>query len=301
MRLQLALLTTMLLLLTKVALSQELFGKEEKTLADHWDLGENAKTNADLFVIHTYKPVYLLAGKVSNNVNRLPYSDNPDRNITEPIPLNKTEQLFQLSLKTKVFNNLFGARRGGDVWVGYTQASFWQVFNTDLSRPFRETNYEPELMFILPVNYRLFGMEGVFVGIGLNHQSNGRSNPLSRSWNRIIAQVALQGEYSSLVVKPWWRLPESIDEDDNPGIENYMGRSEAVFAWQKGIYHFNCTARHSLRFGENNRGSLKIAYAVRVYGNLKVRAQVFSGYGESMIDYNHRQTVVGLGFSLVEW
>ena len=277
--------------------AQELFGQNETTLSDHWDLGDGENDDKNLFVIRTYKPVYVLLGKVSNNVNRMPHSANPDRNIDEPIPLNKTEQMFQLSLKTKVVNDFFG----GAIWVGYTQASFWQVFNTDLSRPFRETNYEPETMFILPVHYRLFGLDGVFLGLGFNHQSNGRANPLSRSWNRIVAQVALEGKNTSVVFKPWWRLPETAAEDDNPGIENYMGRSELLVNWGKGIHAINCTARHSLRFGDNNRGSIRIAYSIKIINNLKFRAQVFSGYGESLIDYNHRQTVVGVGLSLVEW
>ena len=280
--------------------AQELFGQPENTLADHWDIGDSENDDKDLFVIRTYKPVYVLVAKVSDNVNRMPHSANPERNIDESIPLNKTEQMFQLSLKTKVFNDVFGDKVGGDIWAAYTQVSFWQVFNTDLSRPFRETNYEPEVMFVLPVRYRLFGLDGVFL-VGYNHQSNGRANPLSRSWNRIVAQVALEGKNASVVFKPWWRLPESDEKDDNPGIENYLGRSELLFAWGKGIHAVNCTARHSLRFGDNNRGSLRLAYSIKIIDNLRFRAQVFSGYGESMIDYNHRQTVVGFGLSLVEW
>lgn len=281
--------------------AQELFGQAENTLADHWDLGDHENDDKDLFVIRTYKPVYVLVAKLSNNVNRMPHSGNPERNIEEPIPLNKTEEMFQLSLKTKVLNDVFGGVQGGDVWIGYTQASFWQVFNTDLSRPFRETNYEPEAMFILPVKYRLFGMDGVFVGLGFNHQSNGRANPLSRSWNRIVAQIAMEGKNTSVVFKPWWRLPESDEKDDNPGIENYLGRSELLLTWGKGIHAVNCTARHSLRFGDDNRGSIRLAYSIKIIDNLRFRAQVFSGYGESMIDYNHRQTVLGFGLSLVEW
>lgn len=296
-----ALLILLCLALAHNSIAQKLFEPHQSTLSEQWDLNDTESDNRGLFVIKTYKPVYLLAAKVSNNVNKTPQSGNPERNINEPIPLNKTEQKFQLSMKTKILNDVFGAKTGGDFWLTYTQVSFWQIFNKDLSRPFRETNYEPELLFILPTRYNFLGLEGAFVGVGINHQSNGRSNPYSRSWNRVVFPIAWEGRNTSVVLKPWLRLPEDEEENDNPDIEDFMGRAELMVAWSKGGHELSCQARHSLRFGENNRGSIQIDYSFRLLDNLKFHTQLFSGYGESMIDYNHRQTVIGIGFSLVGW
>jgi phospholipase A1 len=34
---------------------------------------------------------------------------------------------------------------------------------------------------------------------------------------------------------------------------------------------------------------------------LRLHTQLFSGYGDSLIDYNRRRTVVSVGLSLVDW
>lgn len=283
------------------AFAQNFFLGEESLLTEQWDLNDAESESKGLFVVKKYKPLYILLAKVSTDVNKMPQSENPEQSVTDPIPLNKTEMKFQLSMKTKIFNDAFGKKVGGDFWVGYTQASFWQVYNMDMSRPFRETNYEPELMFILPVRYKLFGLESAFMGLGITHQSNGRSTPISRSWNRVIAQFAWEGQHTSVIFKPWIRLSEAIEEDDNPGIENYMGRGELLFAYGKGRHDVSCRTRHSMRLGDDNHGSIQISYAIRIWDHLKFHTQFFSGYGESMIDYNHRQTTIGFGLSLVEW
>ena len=209
------------------------------------------------------------------------------------------EAKYQLSFKTKAAENLFGDN--GDLWLGYTQSSHWQVYNSGLSRPFRETNYEPEAMLVFRTNYELFGFKGTMASVGLNHQSNGRALPLSRSWNRVTAEAGFERGDWLVTLRPWWRLPESEGSDDNPGIENYMGRGELTIArkWQDQV--FSVQARHSLRSGENSRGSAQLAWSFPVAGDLKGYVQLFSGYGESMIDFNHRQTMIGVGFTVHDW
>jgi len=296
-------LLTFFLLVSFGAKAQGLFARnvENYSLSERWHIHDTLANKRDLFRIETYKPVYILLANYTSDINEQPTSENPDNVVPQPLPLDDTELKFQISFKTKAIRNLFGKRVGGDIWIGYSQTSRWQIYNVDQSRPFRETNYEPELMLIIPTPYKIFGLNGVFAGIGFNHQSNGRSNPLSRSWNRVILQFGWETKDFSVVLRPWWRLQEEPIEDNNPGIENYIGRGDLLVAYEKGRHDLSLIGRHSLKGGENNHGSIQFDYAYRVYDFLKLRLQVFHGYGESLIDYNHKQTTVGLGVSLVEW
>ena len=297
--------TLVLLLISGSSLfAQKLFNTDVKksySLAERWEVNDSLTNQKGLFRVLTYKPVYVLLANWTNNINTQPTSDNPDNVVKEPIPLTSTELKFQLSFKTKTLSNVFGRKIGGDLWVAYTQTSRWQLYNPEISRPFRETNYEPEVMLIIPTRYEIFGLNGVFAGIGFNHQSNGRSNPLSRSWNRVILQFGWETKDLSIILRPWWRMQETFVEDNNPGIENYIGRGDLTLAYEKNRHDISVIARHSLRFGDDNRGSFQVDYAYQVYDYLKVHFQLFHGYGESLIDYNHKQTTVGVGVSLIEW
>lgn len=266
-------------------------------MIDDWDLAPD--TTHTQFELRTYKPTYLLLGTYTDSSNRQPTSGNSANSLSAPLDLKATEAQFQLSFKTKVFNNIFG--NNGSLWVGYTQSSRWQIYNGDVSRPFRETNYEPEAMLVFRTPLELGGWNLRMSGISLNHQSNGRANPLSRSWNRVIAHFGIEHKDLSIQVRPWWRIPESDQNDNNPGIENYLGRGEIIVAQRLGEHIVSLQGRHSLRGGDQSRGSIKLDWAIPIAGRLKGHLSAFSGYGESLIDYNHRQTMVGAGISLVDW
>jgi len=100
------------------------------------------------------------------------------------------EAEFQLSLKVKVWQGIFGKR--GDLWIGYTQKAHWQLYNIRYSRPFRELNYEPEIILNFPTNFPLLGFRTRMLGLAFIHQSNGRTLPLSRSWNRLVAHAGFE-------------------------------------------------------------------------------------------------------------
>lgn len=273
----------------------QFFEDEAQSLTERWEL--DSANRRGTFRILYYKPLYVLMGNWTSNPNVQPQSENPDYTVTQPIPLNPWELKFQLSFKTKVWQGIFG--KHGDLWVGYTQSSRWQVYNTELSRPFRETNYEPEAMLTFATNYKVLGFEGRLLGVGFAHQSNGRAQPLSRSWNRIIFQAGFEKENWIILFRPWIRIPD--EDDENPEITNFTGRGDLLVSHNWRNHQFSLVGRHSLRLGDNSRGSLQFDWAIPIKGHLKGHLQIFHGYGESMIDYNHKQTTVGLGVSLVEW
>lgn len=255
------------------------------------------------FRIRAYQPIYFLLANYTNNINRTPISGNPINNVLTPQNLDATELKFQLSFKAKIgrIKKLFGLTVNADTWIGYTQTSRWQFYNTDESRPFRETNYQPEVFVTIPFDSESEKWKGVFWGFGFNHQSNGRALPFSRSWNRLMLQLGVERAHYSIILKPWLRIEEEAIDDDNPGIQNFVGRFDLTSAYKKGKNNLSLSLRHSLRFGNQNRGSFRFDYSYQAFGYLKIHTQIFHGYGESLLDYNHKQTTIGLGVSLVDW
>ena len=195
------------------------------------------------------------------------------------------------------------------VWFGYSQQSYWQLFTPQISRPFRSTDHEPEIMYVYPTTAQLpFGWRWRYSGVGLVHQSNGQSNPLSRSWNRVYLMTGMELDNRWTVTgRLWKRLSESADSDDNPGISDYVGRGELSVRWNVNKDNtLGATFRSSL--ASSDRGSVRLewmqALGSGLWGgksNLRLHTALFSGYGDSMIDYNRKRTVFSLGVSLVDF
>lgn len=273
------------------------FDPTTSLLDQRWELSENSKLGT--WQLRAYQPMYVLPVMWTSDKNTTPYSPNPLNRVTTHQDLKSTEAKFQVSLKTKAIEDLFG--NNGDVWFGYTQSSRWQVYNEDNSRPFRETNYEPEASLIFRTNYNLLGLNGRLLGLTLNHQSNGRSDPFSRSWNRVILNLGFEKDNFAVMLRPWYRIEEDAKDDNNPDIKDYIGRGDLTAFYKMKDHSFSLMLRHSLKGGDNNRGAVQFDWAFPLSGALRGHFQIFEGYGESLIDYNHKATYVGLGVSLLNW
>ncbi len=209
------------------------------------------------------------------------------------------ETKFQISIKKKLFSNLFGFEN--QLYFGYTQKSFWQT--AEKSSPFRETNYAPELFLNIPNSKKNSTLKSYKVG--LLHESNGRDGIYSRSWNRVYIQAIFKYKNISILPRAWYRIPErdktsplDANGDDNPDIWNYLGYGDLkiVLPYKKNM--FSLTLRDNLRTS-NNKGSLLFDWSFPVTkSNIYLYLQVFSGYGESLIDYNIRNNKIGIGFAI---
>lgn len=268
----------------------------DSKLGSRWDLDGQRSA---LFAPRAYKPVYLMPATWTDRVNRLPTSPAADHSAPTALILKSVEAKYQISLKAKFAHSLFGTPVS--LWGGYTQSSRWQVYNGADSRPFRETNYEPELMLVAPLEANLLGWRLRMASLSLNHQSNGRALPLSRSWNRVIAGLALEREDWVAELRPWVRLGEDATDDDNPDIQDHVGRAEMRLARYWGDHTVSLQLRHSLRGGDRSRGSAQLDYVFPLAGAMHGYLQLFSGYGESLVDYNLRQTKAGLGVTIAGW
>jgi phospholipase A1 len=266
-------------------------------IENRWALGAAARERR--FDFRPHRPSYFLAARYSDAPNTLPTSPSKPA-LEAPLDIKALEAKFQLSFKLKLadFDDAVLFFPGAALWGGYTAQSQWQIYNAGQSRPFRETNYEPELMFAAPRDTDLFGWRWRLLVIGLNHQSNGRAEPLSRSWNRVYAQLGFEQGNFAVLLRPWLRIKEDAPKDDNPDITRFMGYGDASLSYHYGGHSFSALGRYRPSTG---KGALQLGWNFPLQRGVRGYIQAFSGYGESLIDYNVRQNTIGVGISLADY
>lgn len=267
--------------------------KEENLAVNR--LETERETAFEPFVMTAHRLNYLLPVTYSNNINDKAYEGTDWSEGLE-----HAEAEFQISFKVPLnYSDLMF--EGDGLFFGMTLKSFWQVYADDISRPFRETNYRPELFYVAPTTWTPFGGETAF-GVGIEHESNGQRQDLSRSWNRVYTQFYFAKDNFLVALQPWWRIPEKdksdpsdSDGDDNPDIEDYMGHFELTSVYKWNDLEFSFLGRENFT---KHKGYAELGLTFPIWGKIRGYAKYSAGYGSSLIDYNQNQQRVGLGIAI---
>lgn len=216
-------------------------------------------------------------------------------------PADNLEAKFQLSFKTPLWTKIY--RDNGYLFFAFTQQAYWQAYNSEVSAPFRETNYEPELVLMLPHYKHYEAAASRIISLSLSHQSNGRAGVQSRSWNRLKLSWITSVGNVFINFEPWYRFKEQRKDspadpkgDDNPDIRQYMGWFELSAAYKDGDATWRMMVRNNLN--SHNKGAIRLSYSTPFNRHIRFYTEIFNGYGESLIDYNRSLTRFGIGFEL---
>jgi phospholipase A1 len=206
-----------------------------------------------------------------------------------------SEVEFQISFRLTLPFHLF--TDSDNLNFAYSQQTFWQAYQRS-SDAIRETNYEPEFFYqwnatsapeLAPILQ--------WLRVGFVHESNGQSELRSRSWNRLYAEFGFNAGPVEVALKPWYRLNEDADDDDNPNIEDYYGYGELSANWQLNPDHrLSVLARNNLK--RDNKGAFDLRWAYRLTPEIALYMKYFNGYGESLIDYNKSNQSIGIGIAV---
>ncbi len=213
------------------------------------------------------------------------------------------ELLIQFSFKKQIYENLFFA---------YSHKSFWQIYDQGNSRPFRENDYNPEAFLEFE---NLFNIDSLRVGLA-EHESNGEKqhydsegNPVnnSRTWNRTYLFIMQNmGDIVRLGLKTWVVTDQNNDEygsfgEDNADIQQYLGSGEIYLELGRRPFYLALMLRRGWREGTETfrvEGWIPLHYLFFDKDTgIDLYLQGFSGYGDSLIDYNRKVERFAIGFS----
>ena len=234
-----------------------------------------------------YRPTYILPYYYTASPDYVVYNgQTPNKQ-----KIMRNEFKAQLSLLVPIWKNMYGNPN----WAlngAYTQLNYWQVYAS--SQYFREINYEPELFFEDHFHrnwlYRL----------GFDHQSNGRGGELERSWNRAVGTVQFSGDAWLVSLRVWALVFQHESSDiHNPDIAKFMGYDNLRFSYRvnKAVLSLEM---QNLESGMR-RGYVQATVSYPVLKHMSLYAQYFNGFGQSLIEYDHRTQGVGLGIAFNDW
>ena len=238
-------------------------------------------------LINLYRPTYVLPFYETNN----PYNEIYIDATPNDQRVKREELKAYFSFVIPIVRHLYEEKPIA-LNFAYSQLMYWQVYAK--SQYFRETNYEPELFVENYFNKYMSAQ------LGVDHQSNGRGGYLERSWNRGYLQVKFTGKQWLVQVRGWALLAEEFSSNlHNPDIAYYLGYENVVLSYKYKKLKTSVEIQN-IESGFD-RGFVQATISYPVLRTISIYGQFFNGYGQSLIEYNHKNTGFGIGVSLNDW
>lgn len=221
-----------------------------------------------------YKPSYLIAGNLDDQI------------------------LIQASFKYK----MFGSYRYGGFYGGYTQIMDWEFY--DASNPFRNIDFNPEFFYLkefsdLPIDYIIISPA--------EHKSNGQDGENNRSIN--YSYLKTQTTFGNKTKFGWETKTKKswFISNDNKDIDKYLGYWDAKIFVKLEQGNMKEEFYVKLAAGSENYG-FDFTKGYQEYGVIfsafkdifspSFYVQVRRGYGETLLDYDKKDTAIRAGIIL---
>lgn len=210
--------------------------------------------------------------------------------IGPKITRKNTNIKFQISIAQRLTKSTLPL--GTYLYLFYTQKVMWNVL--EKSMPMTDLNFNPGIGLAKPlfVKNRFIGK----VILCLEHESNGRDEDASRSWNKISLGANIMVDPMLMVHGKFW-IP-IVDGMNNKDILGYSG------IYQVGLQMFSPNRRFNLGitlvkrrgWNLNYNSIIELSYRLWKRDNQFLFMQYYNGYGEDLLEYNkfHSQLRVGI-------
>jgi phospholipase A1 len=244
------------------------------------------------FSLLAYEQNYLLPLNYTTSPLSAYNSNNPDHQKIRHVDFK-----FQLSFKSPVTHDLFN--KENTLYLAYTQQSYWQSYSK--SAFFRANNYQPEIFIENNLNIPLGrGWALQLLNVGFAHQSNGRGGILERTWNRCYAETSFSKERWLVSVRGWMVVSEASMKSHNPDIRKFLGHGRLLVAHNFDSQVISLMTYNNIE-SRFKRGSTQLSYSFPIGQKIRGYLQFFNGFGQNLIEYNHRTSAYGVGISLSDW
>ena len=188
-----------------------------------------------------------------------------------------------------------------NIYFGYTQTSFWDL--TSESKPFLDTSYRPSFFYyVADTGWQVAG-HGVGVETGYEHESNGKGGDDSRSIDSLyVKPIFTWGDPRDFYLTFQPKLFVYLDKSENDDIQKYRGFGDFRFTYGSDkSWQLAATLRKGTKSEAYNIDA-QWTYPLNVWvpgltGYLML--QVSNGWGETLLNYNVREsTVVRAGYAI---